>query len=101
MDNTCLIWDKRLEKPASLLSRTEGGYMSSAWVNDNSAVIGSTSGFISLVDIRMKAELDRNFCSKRPIHKLKYNKDLQILAVAADDPTLRVISCKDNTLSIM
>lgn len=101
LDNTCLIWDKRLERPASLLARTESGYMASSWLDENSLAIGSSSGNISIIDIRMKTELDRNFCTKRPIHKMKYNKELGVLAVAADDPTVRIFSCKDNILTRM
>ncbi|KAL0280708.1 UNVERIFIED_CONTAM: hypothetical protein PYX00_001923 [Menopon gallinae] len=98
-DGNSLLWDRNLEKPASLILRTESGYSACCWVNENCIALGANSGSVSLVDLRMKSELDRNFCSQRPIFYLNYDKETELLAVSADDPIVRVFHCTNNLLN--
>ncbi|KAK6629053.1 hypothetical protein RUM43_002870 [Polyplax serrata] len=99
LDRTSLMWDTRLEKPASLLIENECGYTSSSWVDNDCVILGSNDGSLSIIDLRAKQVLDTNFCSQRPIFKLLYNGAFQIVAVCADDPSVHAFSVKGKKLT--
>mgnify|MGYP002716398340 CR=1 FL=1 len=101
LDGTCLIWDIRLDKPASLLAENDCGFTASSWIGESIIALGSNNGTISLMDVRMKQELDKNPCSSRSIFKFKYNYELEHLAVCADELNVYVFSIKENKITNM
>lgn len=99
LDGTSLIWDIRLDKPASLLLENGFGFTASSWMDENLISLGCNDGNVFLVDVRMKQELNRNLCSQRSIFQVKFNTESELLAVCADEPTVYIFSTKEKNLN--
>ncbi|XP_075229780.1 methylosome protein WDR77-like [Lycorma delicatula] len=96
LDGFALMWDTRLDKPATVVRHGNGeGLTSLSWypLDDNILAIGSNFGLISLYDIRALSPLTMVKCFDRPLHRLTFNS-IGILAACGDTHEVKMLESK-------
>lgn len=92
LEGAVRIWDSRQPKPARSVGELESeGCGSLEWCDDQNLIVGSMAGDLVLLDIRGKEKGLRFKFMDRPITRMKWSPERNMLAVAGDDVTTIVV----------